>query len=356
MRRFRRMALYCALLLPCLFLAVILYRNTRSRSLYASRSVMIPDGDLNPTAVPTVAAAEMELKSGLENGLESGLEFELETGLKSELKSESETGLKTGLESGLENKLEFEFVSDGENFTPAVYDAAPVNSNNWGLSFPKEGETPIGNAKQEDLKEFDAYYIGDINQKVIYLTFDCGYENGNTDKILDALKKHNAPGAFFVVGSMIKSAPEIVKRMSDEGHIVGNHTMTHPDMSAIADIEDFENELAGVEELYREATGRELARYYRPPRGVYSPENLKQAKALGYKTILWSLAYVDWYQDNQPTEQEAYHKLLPRIHDGAIVLLHSTSKTNADILDNLLTKWEEMGYHFASLDDLPENQ
>jgi len=233
--------------------------------------------------------------------------------------------------------------------------AIPALSANWGLSFPTEGQTPVGNASAAALKQYNAYYVGDTSQKVIYLTFDCGYENGNTAKILDTLKKHHAPAAFFVVGHMIESAPELVRRMADEGYIVGNHTFHHPDMSSISDQAAFQKELDDVAELYQKTTGKELSHYYRPPRGVYSEENLKQANALGYKTIFWSLAYVDWYADNQPTAEQAYAKLLPRIHSGAIVLLHQTSKTNADILDDLLTKWEAMGYSFASLDDLPVN-
>lgn len=238
---------------------------------------------------------------------------------------------------------------------PAVAptDALPASSN-WGLSFQEEGKPPVGNATQDALSQYDAHYIGDTSKKVIYLTFDCGYENGNTEKILDALKKHNAPGAFFVVGNMVETAPDIVRRMAAEGHIVGNHTYHHPNMSAIAEQSAFQKELDDLANLYEETTGKPLDRYYRPPQGIYSEENLRQAKALGYKTILWSLAYVDWYQDDQPTPEQAYAKLLPRIHDGAIVLLHSTSKTNANILDDLLTKWEEMGYTFASLDTLPQ--
>lgn len=229
----------------------------------------------------------------------------------------------------------------------------PASAANWGLSFPVEGESPVGNASQEELSRYDAHFLGDTGQKVIYLTFDCGYENGCTNQILDALKKHNAPATFFVVGAMVETAPEIVRRMGDEGHNVGNHTYHHPDMSKIAAREDFEAELESLAALYRETTGRELSHYYRPPQGKYSVENLKQAQALGYRTIFWSLAYVDWQQDNQPTHEAAYAKLLPRIHNGAIVLLHSTSRTNAEILDDLLTRWEEMGFTFASLDDLP---
>ena len=230
----------------------------------------------------------------------------------------------------------------------------PVLSANWGLSFPEEGQPPVGNASAAELRKYNAYYVGDPSKKVIYLTFDCGYENGNTAKILDTLNKHHAPAAFFVVGHIIESAPELICRMANEGFTVGNHTFHHPDMSSISDQAAFQKELDDVAELYRKTTGKELSHFYRPPRGVYSEENLKQADALGYKTILWSLAYVDWYADKQPTPDQAYAKLLPRIHNGAIVLLHQTSKTNADILDDLLTKWENMGFSFASLEDLPQ--
>ena len=242
-----------------------------------------------------------------------------------------------------------------EATVPAAGEATvPASVDNWGLSFQTEGEAPVGNASVADLAQYDAYYLGDTSKKVIYLTFDCGYENGYTEKILDALKKHQAPAAFFVVGNMIETAPDIICRMVEEGHIVGNHTYHHPDMSAISEQAAFQKELDDLAALFQETTGQELPKFYRPPQGKYSAENLKQAQALGYKTILWSLAYVDWYVDDQPTAEQAYAKLLPRIHDGAIVLLHSTSKTNADILDDLLTKWEDMGYTFASLYDLPE--
>ena len=242
-----------------------------------------------------------------------------------------------------------------EATVPAAGEATvPASVDNWGLSFQTEGEAPVGNASVADLAQYDAYYLGDTSKKVIYLTFDCGYENGYTEKILDALKKHQAPAAFFVVGNMIETAPDIICRMVEEVHIVGNHTYHHPDMSAISEQAAFQKELDDLAALFQETTGQELPKFYRPPQGKYSEENLKQAQALGYKTILWSLAYVDWYVDDQPTAEQAYAKLLPRIHDGAIVLLHSTSKTNADILDDLLTKWEDMGYTFASLYDLPE--
>ena len=189
-----------------------------------------------------------------------------------------------------------------------------------------------------------------------YLTFDCGYENGNTAPILDALKKHKAPAAFFVVGNFISTSPDLVKRMHEEGHIIGNHTYHHPDMSQISTKEAFAKELGDVEDLYQEITGETMTKYYRPPQGKYSIDNLQMAKDMGYHTFFWSLAYVDWYQDDQPSHEEAFDKLLGRIHPGAVVLLHSTSSTNAEILDELLGKWEDMGYTFHSLDELTKKE
>ena len=227
-----------------------------------------------------------------------------------------------------------------------------LNTENWGLGFGAEGTQPSGNVSVAELAKYDAYYVGEAEEKVIYLTFDCGYENGNTAPILDALKKHNAPATFFVVGHYLESAPDMVKRMVEEGHTVGNHTYHHPDMSKISDKASFQREMDDVKTLYREVTGQELSMYYRPPQGKYSTTNLTMAKELGYKTFFWSLAYVDWNVDAQPTHEEALKKLTTRIHPGAIVLLHSTSKTNGEIMDELLCKWEEMGYTFGRLEDL----
>ena len=229
-------------------------------------------------------------------------------------------------------------------------------SNNWGLSFQKEGERPVGNASIEELKEYNAYYAQNTDEKIIYLTFDAGYENGNTPAILDALKSHHVSATFFTVGNFLADEPALVERMLKEGHTIGNHTFTHPDMSKISTKESFSKELRKVEELYKEITGTEMPKYYRPPQGIYSKENLAMAKEMGYHTFFWSLAYVDWYEDDQPSKEEAFEKLLGRIHPGAIVLLHSTSSTNGKILDELLTKWEEMGYHFGTLSQLCNSQ
>lgn len=229
---------------------------------------------------------------------------------------------------------------------------ALLSAENWGLGFGSEGTQPSGTASSDKLKEYNAYYVGGAGEKKIYLTFDCGYENGNTSQILDALKKHDAPATFFVVGHFLESAPEMVKRMVEEGHTVGNHTYHHYDMSKISDPAVFQKEMDDVRTLFQETTGTEMAMYYRPPQGKYSETNLQMAKDLGYSTFFWSLAYVDWNVDAQPSHEEAFSKLIDRIHPGAVVLLHNTSKTNGEILDELLTKWEEMGYTFGKLEEL----
>ena len=222
----------------------------------------------------------------------------------------------------------------------------------WGLSFPTPGQAPVPPAGAGELAAYDARYIGDPAENVIYLTFDAGYENGNTAPILDALAAHRAPAAFFLVGNYVQQNPALVRRMVAEGHTVGNHTLSHPDMSAIRDEAAFAAELQGLEALFEEATGQPLPHYYRPPRGEYSVENLAMAQRLGYRTVFWSLAYVDWEQNRQPDEDAALAKLLSRTHSGAVVLLHSTSSTNAKILDRLLTAWEDAGYRFGTLDEL----
>ena len=236
--------------------------------------------------------------------------------------------------------------------TVSVFSHQVLETGAWGLSFRTEGAPPVGTAGSNQLAQYDAAYLGDASKKVIYLTFDAGYENGCTEKILDVLKKHNVPAAFFLVGHYMEKNADLVRRMVAEGHIVGNHTMHHPDMSRLSDKATFSKELLELEALYKEITGKEMPKYYRPPQGIYSEENLKMAKELGYKTVFWSLAYVDWNNDSQPTREQAFSKLLPRIHNGAVVLLHSTSQTNAQILDELLYKWEDMGYTFAPIDTL----
>lgn len=234
----------------------------------------------------------------------------------------------------------------------SVFASSALSTGSWGLSFRQEGAPPIGNAGKDQLRQYQAAYIGNTNEKVLYLTFDAGYENGCTAKILDTLKEKQVPAAFFLVGNYIRQSPDLVRRMVAEGHTVGNHTMHHYDMSRLSDKAAFSKELTDLEALYKETVGQELPKFYRPPQGIYSEENLKMAQELGYKTLFWSLAYVDWNNDAQPTREAAFAKLLPRTHNGAVVLLHSTSKTNAEILGELIDKWKEAGYRFGTLEEL----
>lgn len=234
---------------------------------------------------------------------------------------------------------------------PAAPAAADTVSN-WGLSFRENGKPPVGNASGAYLAQYHARYLADTEEKILYLTFDAGYENGHTAAILDTLGKHQVSACFFVVGHYVESAPELVCRMVQEGHVVGNHTWSHPDMSAIEEPEAFAAELQKLEDAYRELTGQQMIKLYRPPQGKCSAANLAMAKDLGYTTVFWSLAYVDWYTDKQPTRDTALQKLVPRIHPGAVVLLHSTSATNAAVLDEVLTKWEALGYTFGDPHDL----
>ena len=233
-----------------------------------------------------------------------------------------------------------------------IFANSAIQTGSWGLSFRQEGAPPIGNAGVDQLRSLDAAYIGDTTRKVLYLTFDAGYEKGCTAKILDVLQKQEVKAAFFLVGNYIEKNADLVRRMVDEGHIVGNHTMSHPDMSAITEQEAFRKELEGLENLFKEVTGKELPKYYRPPQGIYSEENLKMAKEMGYHTVFWSLAYKDWDNNKQPGAEYAMGKLIPRTHNGAVILLHSTSQTNAEVLDQLLTQWKDLGYRFETIDKL----
>ena len=221
----------------------------------------------------------------------------------------------------------------------------------WYCMRKKDHARPTCEPKMAFIGEHNAYYIGnDPDEKVIYLTFDAGYENGNVEKILDTLKAHSACGAFFVLKNIIEKNTDLVRRMETEGHLVCNHTCRHRDMSAFSDA-DFEAELKRLEDVAREH-GITLAPFYRPPEGRFSEQNLACAEKMGYATVFWSLAYADWDNEKQPDTEKAIKLLLDNTHNGAIVLLHPTSATNAKILDTLLCRWEEMGYRFGSLTEL----
>lgn len=204
------------------------------------------------------------------------------------------------------------------------------------------------------LSQYDVLALGDPNDKVVYLTFDAGYENGNVAKVLDALQKHNAPAAFFVLPGLLKHNPEVVTRMVNEGHTVCNHSTSHRDMSGVTDLDAFRAELQGIEDAYKTLTGLEMPKYFRPPEGSFSEQTLAFCDQLGYKTVFWSFAYADWDNNKQPGADFAKNKILSNLHPGEVLLLHPTSATNAAILDELLTEMESRGYRFGTLDELSE--
>ena len=226
----------------------------------------------------------------------------------------------------------------------------------WFVRHNDTHTQPVTDANQRLVERYDGYHIdkkhGDgCEDKVLYLTFDAGYENGNVEKIMDVLSEENVPAAFFVLKRIILNNPDLVRRMESEGHLVCNHTMSHPDTTTLSR-EEFEKEVTGLAALYRDCTGKEMAAYYRPPEGRYSEKSLQYAKELGYKTVFWSMAYADWDNDHQPDPEKAKEKLLLRTHNGAVILLHPTSATNAAIMRDLIRAWKDLGYRFGTLDEL----
>jgi len=236
----------------------------------------------------------------------------------------------------------------------AIVNISAQGHLSWYTMRNKEHKQPCLGNDFLYIKNYDCYYVDEKNkdEKIIYLTFDAGYENGNIRSILDTLKKHEVTGAFFILENLIKREPELVKRMNEEGHLVCNHTANHKDMSQCTDIAQFKNELQLLEKAYTELTGDELAKFYRPPEGRLTEQNLEFAEELGYTTVLWSFAYADWDNSRQPEYSDAIKKIMENTHNGEIMLLHPTSATNAEIMDELLTRLKNEGYRFASLEEL----
>ncbi len=236
----------------------------------------------------------------------------------------------------------------------------PVNaldSTPKNFYIKKNGQKrPVLPDDEKIIEVYDGIYI-DKNrsdsdeQKVLYLTFDAGYENGNVEKILDTLKAENVPGAFFLLGHIIRKNTNLVQRMRAEGHLVCNHTENHADMTRCTKEEMAEN-LEALERVYTECTGAQMEKIFRFPEGRYDEERLFYVKELGYKAVFWSLAYADWDNAKQMKPEKAKKILLENTHNGAIILLHPTSATNAEILPELIREWRAMGYKFGNLMDL----
>lgn len=231
----------------------------------------------------------------------------------------------------------------------ASYGNSPLH---WGFNKGKN-EQPAEAGKPFDdlLARHGAFYKGDTTKKDIYLTFDNGYENGYTGKFLDVLKKEQVPGAFFITGHYLKTAPELVKRMAEEGHIIGNHSWHHPDMTRVS-MKRFKEELQKVKDETEKLTGVKTMNYLRPPRGIFSEKTLALANEEGYTHVFWSLAFKDWNTDQQKGAQYSYDNIMKQIHPGCILLLHTVSKDNADALEKVIQDLKKQGYTFKSIDDL----
>ena len=226
----------------------------------------------------------------------------------------------------------------------------------WYCKRNNEHKQPVLDSNFSFLDECGGIYVdknhGDENsEKVIYLTFDVGYENGNVGKILDVMKEEGVVGSFFILGNVIERNPELVLRMVDEGHIVCNHTLNHPNLVGKSEVV-FKNEVLGLENEYRKLTGKEISKFFRPPEGTFDKEMLERAQALGYKTVFWSFAYADWDNNRQMNEEVALKKILDNIHNGEIMLLHPTGETNAKIMSRLIKELKSQGYSFATLDKI----
>lgn len=220
----------------------------------------------------------------------------------------------------------------------------------WGLK-KNEGKAPdINPGENELLAAYDGIYLGDTSTKSIYLTFDEGYENGYTSQILDTLKKHNVPACFFVTGPYLEKETELILRMVEEGHDVGNHTVNHPSMSSLTE-EELELELIELERVFFETTGKTM-KFLRPPMGEHSEKSMYVSKKLGYKTVFWSIAYEDWNVDKQPSVDYVIKSVMDNLHPGAIILMHAVSSANTEALESVILKAKKQGYTFKSLTTL----
>ena len=221
----------------------------------------------------------------------------------------------------------------------------------WGLKKVKGEKPEVPDSIIKTLDTFDGVYLAKRGGKNLYLTFDEGYENGYSGQILDVLQRTQTPAAFFITGDYLKNESELVARMVNEGHIVGNHTQNHPSMPGVSDIKSLAKEITELDDSFFALTGQHM-RYLRPPKGEFSEKSLAVSKDLGYRSVFWSFAYADWEKDKTNGAQYAYDHVMPYLHDGAIILLHAVSKDNADALEKIITDATAAVYTFKRLDEL----
>ncbi len=227
------------------------------------------------------------------------------------------------------------------------------NGISWYISKTEKNTAPTLPRELSLINGHKAVYLDpEPDKKVVYLTFDFGYENGNVEKVRQVLSEKNVKAAFFVVEHSVASSVPLISRLQADGHLICNHTANHTDMSKITDKAEFVRELQRLEEQYAVLTGCEMSKFYRPPEGRFSEENLRYADELGFTTVFWSVAYADWDNEKQPDPDKALATLLSRTHNGAIVLLHPTSSTNAAILAQYIDALRAEGYTFGTLDEI----
>lgn len=237
---------------------------------------------------------------------------------------------------------------------PLVTIASPYSNTSHGWYFKRgDNHQPATTEPEfaELLKKYGGIFQGDTDHKIIYLTFDNGYEQGYTAEMLDVLKKKKVPATFFVTGHYLKSEPGLVRRMVKEGHIVGNHSMHHPDLTTESN-ESLKKEVKQVEKLYTKVTGQTDMKYFRAPRGDFSERTLALTQKLGYTNVFWSLAFKDWETNSQKGWKTSYDNVMKQIHPGAVLLLHTVSKDNAKALSKIIDDLRKKGYTFKSLDEL----
>ncbi len=226
-----------------------------------------------------------------------------------------------------------------------------IHGEGFGYVKNKDGKIPDVGRYGPMIEKYNGFYADPSGDKVVYLTFDNGYENGYTGKVLDILKKEKVPATFFVTGHYIESSPDLLKRMAAEGHLIGNHSWSHPDFTKISKGK-MESELEKVNKAVKELTNQEVMTFVRPPRGTFNDQTLKWANELGYTHAFWSIAFKDWETNNQKGWEYAYNSVLDQIHPGAVILLHTVSSDNAEALERLIIDLKQKGYHFGSLNDL----
>ncbi|WP_284642943.1 delta-lactam-biosynthetic de-N-acetylase [Paenibacillus silviterrae] len=239
----------------------------------------------------------------------------------------------------------------------AAYAASGEPAYHFGFKKSKNGELPsIAQERFNDaVQKNGAIFLGDTAKKELYLTFDNGYENGYTSKILDVLREKQVPAIFFVTGHYIKDQPELLKRMVSEGHLIGNHSWSHPDMSQLAQ-QQIREELDKVKTEVEKVTGQQEMAYLRPPRGIFNSRTLTVSKDLGYTSVFWSVAYKDWDVKAQKGSDYAYKQVMAQLHPGAVILLHSVSKDNTEALGKIIDDAKAKGYEFKSLKELQVKQ